>query len=353
MSDNEEKKHDASRQKLVKQRNDGSIPQTSDASSLYGTAAGISVLAGMGYTLFASIASNVSSALNYFSLDFAAATEVALVDFVQTIVRVLLPIACSVLFVSVGLTLIMNKGPVFAIKPVLPDLQRVSMTSGFKRIYGMRGQKEVMLAFIRLVIWLISASIAAALFLPEIFRSVMCDAGCLVSQSLPLFRWMFFATVFLFIVSASFSVFIQRKIFLKEQRMTDTERKNERKDQNGSAAVAKERNNLRQKLHLTGGGAKIPLADTTVAIISNEGIIGIAYEPPKYNLPMISVRRHSASDANEMSGRLAKLGVIVVEDEALVNGCKGVAVGDMIPSKMFPVFAQVALKASNMAQEML
>lgn len=340
MSDDntEEKKHPASNRKLEKQRKDGSVAQMSDPSALFGTAGGIAALIGTGFLGWETLASSLKAAPDIFLLPFDEAREIQLNLTGSLIVSTVLPVLLGVLMVSVVLTLVMNKGVIFAMKPVTPDFKRVSMKSGFKRVFGKRGRSETLVGLIRLALWLGFATGVGWLWLPSLFNSVQCDTICMMQFAFPVASWLIFGAIVLMLIYAAMAILVQRKLFMHEQRMTDSERKRERKEQNGAPEVAKERNRRRHQDHMT-SGPKVTLEATTILVVGETGVIGIAYDPPEFHLPIVTLRRRGTEEADELIHAMERLGVPAVESDELVRGCMPSTKGEMIPIKMFQLFA--------------
>ncbi|MEP3844009.1 MAG: EscU/YscU/HrcU family type III secretion system export apparatus switch protein [Paracoccaceae bacterium] len=101
----------------------------------------------LGLTVFAATASLVWEKLQFdiiaiietIHLPFEEATNIGLVLVGKMLIWTIIPVVAATIAAAFVILIIYNGGILFAIKPELPQLSRVSFKSGFKRIYGKRG----------------------------------------------------------------------------------------------------------------------------------------------------------------------------------------------------------------------
>lgn len=338
MSETEEKKHKASARKLRKKREEGSIPNSRDSTGMLGTAAGIAACLAMAVPMWTTFSEFVSTLPFRMAEDFDAARDASMTELLGVLKMIVIPILLSVLMVSVTLTLIINQGFVFAMKPVLPDLKRVSISAGLKRIYGKRGWVEFGVALGRLTIWILFASIAIWLIVPGIVKAVDCPIQCQFLVTGTFFRTLTIGSILLLIVAAIVDIIVQRDTFQSEQRMTDTELKRERKDQAGSKEVRQERNRM-NKLVTATQGVKLNAYSTTILFRASKGLVGINYDPPDQALPLICVKASKFKDREALTNFAIKNGIPIMDNERIVNNTMGKGVSEMLDVAFFRDFA--------------
>lgn len=338
MSENESKKHGASQRKLNKQREQGSIASSADSSGMLATAAGLITFVVLSGAIWVTLREFIVQMILNINLPFEESYRVGLGALLRTI-SVSLQVVVGIV-ISVGLLagLILNKGVVFAMKPVTPDLKRVSPVAGAKRVFGKRGFMETLAATIRLSIWTAASIVIFGLFVPNLFVSTTCDIACLFNMSQPVFMILIYIALGCLLVFSIADIVLQRRTFMEEQKMTDTELKRERKDQSQSPEVAKERNRRRGLLALA---PKVPLRveDTTILFWGEKGYIGINFDPPKQELPLVCAKARHGSEADELRKKMAALGVPIMESDGIVADCMGKGMEEHLDPSQFAAFA--------------
>lgn len=335
----EQKKHPASERKLQKKREEGSIAQMTNSAGLFGTAAGLGALGAVAFSLWERITASLVLSPEVLLMPFDEAREVATGRMIDAYAHVVLPVLVAVLGTVVLVLMVLNKGPVIAMKPVAPDLRKISVMAGFKRIYGKRGWVEVVTALARLALWSAFAALIGWLWLPSLFAANTCGSACLARFIRPAAFNLLAGAIVIMIVFAFLSVFVQRKLFLGEQKMTETEKKREGKDQHGSPEIRNARNRIRQENRWLDGG-RITIEDTSILFASLEGVVGIVYEPPRWTLPVVTAKGRAGEKADAILADIRRLGVPVVEQSAIVATMIRRGKGDMLDVRHFQAFAQ-------------
>lgn len=339
MSETEEKKHKASDRKLRKQREEGSVPSARESSGLLSGAAGFAVIAALFMSLWSNLTEPFAILPDLITLPFDEAKEVALTHMLRIVGYSLFPVILIVLGVAVLSTLILNKGVVFAMKPVLPDLQRVSMVAGFKRVYGKQAFIEVTISIVRLLLWLGFCGIVIAIWLPSVVKSVECDLYCLSGYIVPMIKYLVIGAIFIMIIFAAADILVKNNGFMTQQRMTDTERKRERKDQSGSPEVRKERNRLKNEMK-SGSSTPMSFKDTTILFYGESGVVGICYRPPEIELPVITARAKVGKKAEDYIVEGRKNRISLAYSEELVKGSLTTPPGGALSGDYFKAFAK-------------
>ena len=339
MSDTETKKHAASDRKLSKQREEGSIPNAQDSVGMFSTASGLTVSIALAVSAWQMLVNLIIETPQRFLENFDEAVEASFDTMLDTMLLVLLPSVASVLIVSIISTLIINKGIVFATKPVTPDLKRVSITAGLKRVFGKRGWTELLVATLRLTIWVIFSSLVSIFLVVDILKSVNCDGYCQFAIAYPIVMSLLIGSIAFLLIAAGADIIVQKKIFMSEQKMTETERKRERKDQSGSPEIQQERNRLKQTLEATAGIALQP-SQATILFTGKSGAVGINYDPPKQNLPLICAKAKAGTAADALIKRLTDLGIPMMKHDGIVNNTIGKGNSEMLDVLYFEDFAR-------------
>ncbi len=338
MSDTEEKKHPASERKLKKQREQGSVASSQDLSGLMAAAGGIVCLVAIGASLWTWLVRYLLFNTEVIQLPHEQAINVIIGSMIDTLARATVPVVGSVLAISTIVSLIYNKGFLFAMKAVTPKLERVSPSSGIKRIYGRRGWIETLTQAVRLTLWLMLSALVGLVWLPTLIRSANCDLICLGAQLIPLVGLLVLGAAAMLMFFSGIDMPIQHALFLKEQRMTETELSREHKDSFGSKEVRQERNRIKNELSQR---APTPqLEDTTTLFFTTDRAVAICYAPPKYDLPTVVAKAAHPEEVAFLRSQLRSAGVPEWESLTVVDGAIYKDIGGTLDQSAFNEFAR-------------
>lgn len=242
----EQKQFDASSQKLEKMRKRGQFAQSRNVITV------IAVVIGTLYILLvAPIAYGLISEI--FDIVFAAISSKTSVKALPLILASLrnMALICLPLFFAIFLAValatgFMSKGLRFAVEPLIPKFEKVNPASGFKRLFGKKAIVDFLLDFLKVAIIvtiLITVHLSIWGSLAELPRYRLASFK-VVSEVILL---MIAVLLAIMIVIAVIDLIIQRSIFLKDAMMTQTERKNEDKEQHGSPEMRARRDEITQE----------------------------------------------------------------------------------------------------------
>lgn len=349
MSDSEEKKHPASQQKLRKKRKEGAVPQSATSVGALSAAGLLLILLSLAPALLqgAVIVLEIPALLLNDRLEDSY--QIAFATVSKLMLRALWPPVLAVLFIAIIGSLLFNNGVVFSMKPIAPDLKKISLTSGFKRILGKRGWIETGQTFALLATWLGLAIFLMWLYLPDLFITSQCTSACHRALTLPLYISLTLGGAIWFLLSAGWSQIMQRNLFQHEQRMTETEVKRERKDQHGTPEMRRHRNAVRHEV-MSSPGTRFSHHDATIAFASNIGVVAINFDPPHQGLPRLVAKAREADKMDSLLLALKTSGTPIFQSNDLVANGLRKAKSDMLDVEHFPEFARhyaKQLKASG------
>lgn len=342
MSDTESKTDPASEQKLRKKRSEGSIASSQDSSGLFGAALGISIIASTGIAMWQKIATAIVLLPDVLLLPASEAIDVATKTVSDLLLWTVVPVILVTISVSVVSILILNRGILFAMKSVTPNLERVSFSKGVKRVFGKRGLMESLIGFIRLFLWLFFSSMVSLIWLPWLIRSTFCGISCQVSVLQPHFWFLAIGLISLMLMYAFVDIPIQRNLFLGEQKMTKSELKKERKDQFGSPQIRQERNRVRNEARSSTG--KPALSRANFLFFHGSKAIAVRYMPPDTTIPRIMAKARTMEETQELTKKLFNTGVHFIENERITNGGIGEGLGESIDVNCFEEFSNAVNK---------
>ena len=344
MSDTEAKTQPPTARKLQRLRRDGMIAQCPDAAAFIGLALGLAGLAFLAPTAFAELSAVFDLvAQASFEEPFENALGNVTGALASLMLSLLLPIAAVVAVGASVVSLIYSGGPLFAIKAVLPEMQRVSPGTGFRRLFGLRSWIDLLQSTIRMIVWLAIATGCIALAVRWLTGIYTCKERCAADVALQAVLLMFAAIIGVLLVSAIADMLIQRRVFQSEQRMTETELKRERAEQSGLPEIRKERKRV-QKGRLAGAVA-IGLDKVTLSFYWQDACVGLHYHPKRSPLPRVAAAARDAESARAMRDALTRLGVHQKEHQRIVEACARHDLGAPIDEA---IFMDVALAMKEM-----
>lgn len=331
MSETEAKELPASARKLAKQREEGSVPQVAEVAGLLSASVALIVTVVVLVTVVSRLGANFSVVTRAINLPFDEAFDLTTRRVFIQLGLVVLPIALTGIVVSILTAIIYNKGVLFAMKPVLPDMKRISPAAGLKRMFGRRTQIETITAFTRIGLWLGFAIIAVYIMISDILRLHYCGVTCtiMVGQVIVL-RLVIGAVIFL-IVSAGIEIIVQKTVFLHEQRMTKSEAKREAKDQMGSPEVRNERRRLQRETAQSADASTVDRAN--MCFYWQDTCVAIRYHPKLAPVPRLTGKAKTAEKSRILRDRVAANGFNELEHRTLVELAIRTPIGNPIDER--------------------
>ncbi|OQX15855.1 MAG: type III secretion system protein [Thiothrix lacustris] len=250
-------------------------------------------------------------------MPFAQAVEVGFKTMLESaLYGIALPFAMLTVVAGI-LGNIVQFGFVFSFESVIPNLEKISLSSGFKRIFSAKQFVTTLLSLLKTVI--IGAILLMVLRtgLSELLHAIkQCNVECqqAVIEDLTSQLMLYILPMLLFMAVMDF--LFQSQQFIKDQRMTKEEVKKEMKDIFGDPHVRAARQGIRRELSEQDikkriGTARLVILDMGVAV-------ALQYEAGKTPLPIIV-----AIGKNNMSRKMAEIATLenvpVVSDPGLVQ----------------------------------
>ena len=333
MSDSEEKTRPASDRKLMKQREEGSIAQATEGAAFLGAAACLLLMAAGFVTALSLIRAMFLSAFGSIGMSFQHGLGTVLADVARTGFAMVVPIVATMLAFTLTVTLIYNRGPAFAAKPVTLQFNRVSMKAGVKRIYGRRGWIETGTGALRVSVFFAVMILVTWLFLPQIVSVPRCGFPCTARLAIWLVSMFLTTAILIFVVASAIDMIVQRSIFLHEQKMTESESKRETKEQLGDPEIRKERR--RQQRDGVKQADAIGPDRANMCFFAGDVCFAIRYHPQYAPMPRIAAVSKKPAGRDALRDRVRANGFPELEDDVLVGLLTGSVPGDAVPERAF------------------
>ncbi|MGF1500270.1 MAG: flagellar biosynthesis protein FlhB [Paracoccaceae bacterium] len=349
----QEKSHDATPRRLEKAREQGDLPRSQDAQTL------------AGYLGFAG-AVLIGGAFALETLGATLRTAVARPDAVAAAIfaggaaDTLGRLAAQVLGASVALfaapaalilaLLIASRGIVFASDKISPKLSRISPVANAGQKFGPTGLVEFAKSAAKLTAILIVLGIVLAIELPRLARYALIEPrflGTLLSTQF----WALMAGVLVASVAiAALDVAWQRADFLRRNRMTHQELKEETKQTEGDPQLKAERRERARQMSQTQMLFDVPKADVVV-VNPTHYAVALAWDRTRETAP-----RCLAKGVDEIAHRIREIAerheIPQHRDPATARSLHAlVSVGEEIKPEHYQAVAAAILFAQEMRQK--
>jgi type III secretion protein U len=329
----EEKTLPPTRKKLRDAREKGQVARSRDLTSGVSLAGAIGFLVLSSGTIAAVSVAMMETAGNVAAGDFDAGLRAVSASVMHAALRSVLPllVLCPVLVVIAAM--VTQQGILFAIDPLVPRLEKVNPVEGFKRLFKLRSLIELMKSLVKLVAIAALALAALAGGLNALMQVPSCGVGCvpgvLRALGLPLLA----SIAAVFVVAGLIDVGLQRWLFLREQKMSPSEAKRERKDMEGDPLLRRERRRImREAVRLAGG---LGLRRANVVVHDGGGTtIGLRYKINEMPAPVV-VCRARGERAATMLAEAREFRLPSTEDADLADSLYRVPPGHGIPEHLF------------------
>jgi len=281
----EEKNLPASTRKLTSERRKGRVAKAPDMQSAIVTITLIGWLLATASQIPDQFNTLIHAAAQALTLDFPEACHIMLAALRDTLIRcALVPLLIAVIAAILG-GLLINRGFLFAIDPIIPKFEKINPVSGFKNLFKSKNFIELGIAILKAILFgAILAGIAWSALntltriptlppaaLPHIVRALlvpMLGGACLC-----------------YFVAGLTDLMVQRSLFLKEMRMTQTEAKNERKETLGNPQIKSQRRRIAAENRAN--PVRLGPNRATLMICSPDLTIGLRYNPADTPVPRI------------------------------------------------------------------
>ena len=249
------------------------------------------------------------------------------------------PIVGLLLFAGLGGHLIQHR-PVLSASRIKPDLSRLSLAQGFKRLFGIEGIINLLKGIAKIT--LVGAAAFWALW-PERTRVVTAldlNPAGIAALSLSLLIKVLIAALVAYAVIAGLDYLYQRQRFMGRQRMTRQELKDEVKQSEGDPQVKARIRQIRFERSRKRMIAAVPEATVVIANPTHYAV-ALKYESGKMGAPVCV-----AKGVDHLALTIRKVAeehdVPVVENPPLARALyAAVEVDDEIPSAHYKAVAQV------------
>lgn len=344
--DNDDKQFEATQHKLREQRKKGNVFKSKDLTQLLVMIIGFVMLFVFGEQAY--IAIEKLCVLLWSEIPYFDRVGPGFINFHawKTLIIVTFPTLIALALVAVVIEVLQLGGVIFTMEPLQFKLEKLDPIKGLKNIFNVKSLFELFKSIVKVLLTGYIAWLVVKDHIPELLGSIQAShklaAFLIISQILWDFFWK--TSLFLFAVAILDYIF-QRWKFMKDQRMSFKEMKDEYKDTEGDPLIKSKRKQKQREIAQGGGGggmAKVPEADF---VVKNPSHVALAV---KYNEEMDEAPKIIAKGADLLADQILSIaeayGIPVVENIPLARALfRLVRLNQEIPAALYRAVAEVLL----------
>lgn len=227
-----------------------------------------------------------------------------------------------------------------ATKPVVPDMNRLNVVEGLKRIFTWK-------TLIELGKMLIKALVIGCVMWFTITRMLPLIVGSLY-QPLPQLSIMFWSLLLklfgvaalVFVIIGAVDVKLQNIMFMRKMRMSKDEIKREHKDQEGDPRIKGERKRLARDLVMNAAPQqRVGLANALI-VNPTHYAVAIRYAPDEHPLPLVTAKGMDESAA-QLRRFAQEANIPIIGNPPVARALYKVGIDEPIPEELFETVATI------------
>jgi len=315
----EEKTLDASEKKLRDSRKKGKVSQSKDLIS----AGAFLVVTSYIFAVFPSTRDHVDQLTQMISeaLDGNIPGNLwpIISDSIDLSGRVLLiflaPLVVALVLAVAATGIIGTLGPVFSFELVKPEADHINPAKGLERIFSVRNVVEFAKQVLKVFVLTGAFWLVLQVWIQSFFEIPGCGQHCVVPVLFAALKPLAVTAAIAFLIIGFTDALIQRRLFLRDMRMTKTELKREQKDIEGDPLI---RSGRRRIWRQDAGLPAVGLRRATFAIVGADTIVALNADRKKVRVPTIAAMAQGKKSA-AMLAEARALGVHIIEDSTLAR----------------------------------
>lgn len=328
--------------KLQKARKEGRVPKSQELSSAF-----VFLFATITLLIFGKyILKNCAEVFVYFferinnNLDNSS----FFYFFLDHFFKMLLPIAVVCVVVGIVANLFQNKGMIFSLKPITPDLKKLVPKIGqyFKNtLFSFKGVFNIIKSLVKVAIIVVIAFVLIRSNIPDLLMIIKNEGilPALFKVSSIIFK-MLIITSILFIAISIMDFFVNKRDFIESMKMTKYEVKQEFKEMEGDPEIKGKLKEAQQKMLQTNIPKMVSESDVVITNPTHYAV-AMKYDNATGEAPKVTAKG-SDSTALYIKSIAKENDISIIENRPLARALyTDVEVGDIIPQKYFAIVANV------------
>lgn len=335
-----EKTEEPTPERLRKLRQEGNIAKSQDISNSISFIAVFSVIAlsmpyisGKLFTLF----SDALSATTRVGANETAGVEL-LYDAIVVILLCTAPALGTELVVKVAITLA-QIGFLFTLKPITPDLKKMDPIQGLKNLITLKKVVELLKTTLKFIMISTIAYFVVRDAIRDLVLMIRSDLGVGLDVTAEIIVEFCLKIGLAFVIVAAADAIYQKRRYLKDNRMSKYDVKQEYKQSEGDPQQKAERKRVHQEIVNSANPSAVQEA-TTVVINPDHIAVALRYNRSDNSAPAI-VAKGNRIWAEKIKTAAKRYGVPVVRNVPLARALNQLEVGDEIPEELYEAVAEV------------
>lgn len=339
--DESQKTEEPSQHKLQEARKKGDVPKSQDLATLFILAAAASVLLTFGLSSMKDLSVYITSFFerpDQIAVDGGALTHLAFDILLK--VGIMLTAGLAAIFCAAMAGHLVQTGFLFTAEKMKPKLNKISPIAGFKRLFG----AEALMQFAKTVIKVsVIAFVAYAILMPHAKKMhilVAMEPAALMPVLIEILLQLSFALIGVIAIASVADYMIQRFSWIKRNRMSKQEMKDEYKKLEGDPLIKMKLRQIRMDRGRRRMMTKVP---TATVIITNPTHFAVAlkYVAGETAAP-ICVAKGVDRVALKIREIATEAGVPIIEDVPLARALfASVDLDETIPAEHYQAVAKI------------
>jgi len=338
--DSGEKTEEATPHKLEELRKKGQVSKSKDFTSAVIVTVAYLALKIFAPGMYAHISRIMIISFEFVevSLTFSVALYL-LWEVLVTFFYVILPLL-AVNLVTAIIVEFLQVGPVFSIEPLSPSFEKLNPIEGFKKMFALKQLVELVKSILKMVvvIWIIFYVVSEDFVLVLLSQELTPVQVMIIAGDL-MFKIVLRVAIFYLIISI-LDLFYQRAQFMKENKMTKKEIKDEYKRLEGDPLIKQRQRQTQYQMSQGRQMGAVPDADV---VVTNPVFVAIAikYKPNHMQAPKVIAKgkRLMATDIRKIAEEHF---IPIIENPPLARNLYDTAeVGSDIPPIYYKAVAQI------------
>lgn len=301
MSDDssEEKSLPASQKKLRDARNKGQVAVSKDFVSGLSLLLAVIVMFMIGERVVALLQQSIILSTDLQNLPLREAIGRMAPGLSYVGIYSTLPMLVAALIGAVVASVLMQQGFIFSLEPMIPKPEKLNPVTGIKNLFKKKSFVELIKSILKVMI-LIAAFVGVTLAaLDSLVRVPVCGFSCVVPTFLRMAAIIIGIALIFVVVVGAVDIILQKALFADEMKMTETEAKKEREEQNGKPEIKGEQNRIRREA-AEGFGANI---DNATLVVFGPGVtVALRYIKGETGVPVVIVKGRDAKGGALLAG---------------------------------------------------
>lgn len=346
MADDEDqssKTHDPTERKLRQLREDGNVPNSKEVSNLFAVFGMLAIAALAAPWAFnrlilmgASFLQNAGEPV----MEDTAAVGVVLSQAAMEFLITMLPLMLIMMVLGYFGSWVQNGG-IFSSKPLTPDISKISIIEGFKRMFGLKAVVELLKSAIKIVI--IGGAMAFVVWQrrDQLIGLLDSDIVTILVQLKILLLWLLGTVVAIMAVLAVGDFLFQKFQYIAKNRMSPHELKEEMRDSEGDPHIKARQRQIRQERSRKRMMNAVPQADVVITNPTHYAV-ALRYKPEMGDAAPTVVAKGVDAVAMRIREVATENNVPLYEDPPLARQLwKDVEIDESIPLVLYEVVAKV------------